>query len=231
MDIDQLIENLPDDPEHALLSIHQQILAEWHSTTSESDEEKILEGLYVQTIYEWVRHNSIGYEAFSFLGEINWNTANYRKIFLKLKEILFDFTMYVERHAVGRIIAEHVSHKQGRIGFTTLTAEEKEALHTHINSMRKLIEKSKLNIKKKNGLLAKLNILAKDVDLAGTNTDRFFGFLLDISLVAGQMATNAKPMIDEWKEALRILARSRAREEGVSLPVGNELPSLEDSSA
>jgi hypothetical protein len=45
----------------------------------------------------------------------------------------------------------------------------------------------------------------------------------DVAFVMGDMAEKAKPLINEVKEMMRIVTRSRARQEGVSLPPGDDV--------
>jgi hypothetical protein len=88
--------------------------------------------------------------------------------------------------------------------------------------MRAIIESSPLSVRKKNALYARLNNLAREVDAHGTRTDQFFAFAGDLAFVLGDMATKAKPFLEEVRETLRVVSRARARQEGVSLPAGDE---------
>jgi hypothetical protein len=81
-------------------------------------------------------------------------------------------------------------------------------------------------------LFERINGLAQEIDRSGTRTDRFFAFAGDLAFTAGEMAKNAKPAIDEFKEILKIVLRSRAKEEKVQLPKPEDvlrLPSPEQS--
>lgn len=107
-------------------------------------------------------------------------------------------------------------------GVARLNSDEKKKIHDHIERIRKLIEESDVPPRKKNALFERLAELAREVDLLGTRTDRFFAFAGDVAFVLGDMAKKAKPMLDEVKGILKIVSRSRARQEGVSLPPGDE---------
>ncbi|WP_157235044.1 hypothetical protein [Methylosinus sp. LW4] len=111
---------------------------------------------------------------------------------------------------------------QESFGIATLNANEKQKIQEHIRKIRLLIHESDLDIRKKNALLDRLNALSSEVDQYGTRTDRFFAFMGDIAFVAGDMAKKAKPLVDEVKDMMKIISRSRARQEGVSLPPGDE---------
>lgn len=108
------------------------------------------------------------------------------------------------------------------IGLAHLNATEKRAIHEHIARIREIIEASNLSDRKKNALFGRLNALSKEVDQRGTRTDRFFAFMGDIAFVVGEMAKEAKPLSDEVKEMVKIVSRSRARREGISLRPGDE---------
>jgi len=111
-------------------------------------------------------------------------------------------------------------------GFAKFNDEEKVKLHAHIFNIRKIIDESKLPDRKKNALYERLSDLSREADMRGTRTDRFFAFAGDVGFVLGDMATKAKPMFSEVKDLLRIVSRARARQEGVSLPSGDEVLSL-----
>jgi hypothetical protein len=111
-------------------------------------------------------------------------------------------------------------------GFAKLTSEEKKDIHSHLAKVRQLIETSNIIARKKNKLFAKLNSLVAEIDRLGTRTDAFFSFLGDLAFVAGDMAEKAKPAIDEVKDIMRIIMRSRAAAEGVSLPKPEDFPQL-----
>jgi hypothetical protein len=134
---------------------------------------------------------------------------------------------------VEELITEYDTRTDAEsFGLARLNAEEKQKIHTHIGHIRKILEESDLPDRKKNKLFERLNELAEEVDAHGTMTDRFFAFAGDVGFVLGDMTTKAKPLVQEVKEILRIVSRSRARQEGVSLPPGDEvlrLPSPDSS--
>jgi uncharacterized protein YicC (UPF0701 family) len=107
-------------------------------------------------------------------------------------------------------------------GLARLTADEKAKIHAHIKVIRKTIEDSELADRKKNALFERLNSLAEEVDLHGTKTDRFFMFLGDAAFVIGEMGKKAKPFLDEVRSMIKVVSRARARQEGISLPPGDE---------
>jgi hypothetical protein len=113
--------------------------------------------------------------------------------------------------------------KDETFGLARLNEEERAKIHAHIDNVRAIIGTSILSDRKKNALYERLNRLAGEVNAHGTRTERFFSFMGDIAFVMGDMAEKAKPLFKEVKEMMRIVARSRARQEGISLPPGDDV--------
>jgi hypothetical protein len=114
----------------------------------------------------------------------------------------------------------------GVFGYTVLSKEEKESIHSHLEKIRKIIEDSKLEDRKKNALLDALANLARDVNRNGTRTDRFFAFASELGFCLGDFAKKAKPLFDEVKAILKIVTRARARDENIQLPSNGEILTL-----
>ncbi|MGH6673644.1 MAG: hypothetical protein ACRECV_16965 [Xanthobacteraceae bacterium] len=131
---------------------------------------------------------------------------------------------------IDSLLLDYDSGVGSTFGIARLNEEEKTKILDHLEKARHIIEGSKLSDRKKNALFERLAALIVEVNTFGTRTDRFFALAGDF--VFGDMAEKAKPLLDEIKEILRIVARSRARQEGVSLPPGDEvlrLPNLSDT--
>ncbi len=111
-------------------------------------------------------------------------------------------------------------------GFAKLNDDEKRKIHANINKIRVIVNESAISDRKKNALYGKLDDLASEVDRIGTRTDQFFAFMGDVAFVMGDMATKAKPLLDEVKDMIKTVGRARARQEGVSLPPGDTPLSL-----
>lgn len=111
-------------------------------------------------------------------------------------------------------------------GFAILNEDDRTRIFSAIEKLRSIFEQSDLSRKKKDALLAKLSELHKEAAREFTATERFFGFLGDLSFVIGQMAKNAKPAIDEAKDMARIVMNRRGEQEGVQLPAPEDLPQL-----
>lgn len=107
-------------------------------------------------------------------------------------------------------------------GLARLDGDEKKKIHGHIQRIRTIIEESTISDRKKNALFAKLKELIAEVDAAGTRTDRFFSFVADLGFVMGEFGKNARPLFDEARGMIKALSRARARQEGISLPPGEE---------
>ncbi|MBU3889232.1 hypothetical protein FM996_04135 [Methylosinus sporium] len=123
---------------------------------------------------------------------------------------------------INEMIDQISTNFDGSFGVARLNEQEKQKIRDHLEKIRRLIDESGLPVRKKNALFERLNALAQEVDQYGTRTDRFFAFMSDVAFVAGDMAKKSKPLIDEVKDMIKVVSRSRARQEGVSLPPGDE---------
>jgi hypothetical protein len=108
--------------------------------------------------------------------------------------------------------------KKEVFGYAVLEKDEKDAILARLHEVKNTIVSSKLSERKKAALLRKIAILEQEVMSSRTPTERFFGFMIDLGFASGEMATKAKPAIDEFKDILRIIFRSRAKAEGLPLP-------------
>jgi hypothetical protein len=111
-------------------------------------------------------------------------------------------------------------------GYAILDPEEKKQLHEHIDKIRSIIDKSKLDDRKKNSLFEHLSALGLEVNRNGTRTDRFFAFATEVGFCLGDFGKNAKPLFDEVSNLVRVVTGARARHEGLKLPPGEEMLSL-----
>jgi hypothetical protein len=135
---------------------------------------------------------------------------------------------------IDKIISDHQGTSDTSFGIAHLNEDEKRKVLSHLEKARRIIETSKLSVRKKNALFERLADLIREVNTYGTRTDRFFAFAGDLGFVLGDMAENAKPLFSEVKQILKIVTRSRARQEGISLPPGDEvlrLASPDDSAS
>jgi hypothetical protein len=124
---------------------------------------------------------------------------------------------------VEALLAEYSTTQNDTFGLARLNDEEKKKILHGLEKIRQIIEVSDLSDRKKNALFERLTDLIREVNTHGTRTDRFFAFAGDVGFVLGDMTKRAKPLVDEVKEVLRVLSRSRARQEGISLPPGDEV--------
>jgi|HubBroStandDraft_3_1064219.scaffolds.fasta_scaffold81698_2 hypothetical protein len=128
------------------------------------------------------------------------------------------------QHAIKAAAADSLSAiSKAAIGYAILDSEEKNEIQVHLEKVRKIIEESNLDDRKKNSLFERLSELVKEVNRNGTRTDRFFAFASELGFSAGQFAKNSKPLFDEVTTLLKIITRARSRSEGISLPPGGEV--------
>lgn len=114
-------------------------------------------------------------------------------------------------------------------GFARFSEDERAKIIDHIDKIRIIISSSPISERKKTKLLDILTELYNETLQDKTKTERFFAFMGDVALTVGEMAEKAKPAIEQTKEILRIVMRSRARNEGAVLPPADDLPQLPSS--
>jgi hypothetical protein len=113
------------------------------------------------------------------------------------------------------------------VGYAILEPSEKDEINKHIENIRKIVEESGPDDRKKNNLIERLSDLAREVGRNGTRTDRFFAFASELGFCLGQFTKNAKPAITETKAIMRIIWGARARHDGIKLPPGDgDMPPL-----
>ena len=134
-------------------------------------------------------------------------------------------------HLVDEFFTEVEGEQDHKFGRAELSPDEKKLLREKIADLKSIIDTAGLSPRKRNALLRRLADLEKEIELHSTPTDRFLGLMGDITMVCGEMAENAKPAIEQTKDILRIVLRSRARAEGAVLPKGEDSPLLPDLTA
>ncbi|MGJ5083484.1 hypothetical protein [Bradyrhizobium sp. HKCCYLS3013] len=145
----------------------------------------------------------------------------------RLRKVQVDLEDSKAEADIEDLLSQYESSLPGEsFGLAKLNEEEKRKAHAHLQKIRTIIDESGVSDRKKNALFERINALAREVDAHGTRTDRFFAFAGDVGFVLGDVTKKAKPLLHEVKEVLRIVSRSRARQEGVSLPPGDEVLQL-----
>jgi hypothetical protein len=166
--------------------------------------------------------------------KIGSDANNYQKLAIYVNAVRSLGVNAVEEDVsieIDNLIAKFEGKSDSSFGLARLNDEEKKKILQHLEKARKIVEESQLSDRKKNALFERLADLIREVNTHGTRTDRFFALAGDIGFVLGEMAEKGKPFFTEVREILKIITRARARQEGVSLPPGDEvlkLPSPSD---
>jgi hypothetical protein len=221
--------DLPSDPEFALVTFSEKVNVYYNSITGGlTDNDAIFAIRFVRLFLQKFQIDidvtfpiggSLSVQAMNVLGQVLKERPRLiaKKVDAEIEDILVDYSIAQEN----------------TFGLARLNAEEKKKILDGLEKIRVVIEKSGLAERKRNALFERLADLISEVNTHGTRTDRFFAFAGDVAFVLGDMTVKAKPLLDEVKEVLRIISRSRARQEGISLPPGDEvfrLPSPDDNS-
>lgn len=207
--------DLSDEPESALVQLYERS-REWMKT-SDSGNSRAEYLFIVKFIHKYAERYNLDIDLPSlddidehgFLERIIQELSHFKR---KIESSIVDSQV---EEAISRLEDEN---RSSSFGIARLSQEDRKQIHVHLNNLRTIIDGAEITERKRNAPLKRLNALVEEVDLEGTKTDRFFEFAGDLAFVAGDMAKKAKPLIDEFKDVLRIVYRARARTEGVELP-------------
>ena len=100
-----------------------------------------------------------------------------------------------------------------------------------INELRTIISATEgLENAHKSRLLVRLENLQSELHKSVSDLDKFWGLLIDASIVLKKIGENAKPIIDRIREIIDIVWRVQIRAEELPSNVPLELPSCEERS-
>lgn len=98
-----------------------------------------------------------------------------------------------------------------------------------INELREIIKDTEsLDIDHRTRLLKRLEKLQSELHKTVSDLDRFWGLLIEGSIVLKKIGENAKPIVDRIQEIINIVWRVQARAEELPSNVPLELPSSEN---
>lgn len=104
-------------------------------------------------------------------------------------------------------------------------------IQTLINELRQIISKTdNLGKSHKSRLLNRLEKLQSELHKSVSDLDRFWGLLIDASIVLKKVGENAKPIVDRVREIVDIIWRVQIRAEELPSNTPFELPSTTESS-
>ena len=213
---EDFVSNLPADPGEAIVVLADRAQL-WLETPDDGGHST--DSIYIRTIFKrFLERYDIG---------IAVESKDPDDSLPSVPDYLKAITRFAGHRVVDRLLdAYDVERGDPQFGIATLSASEKDEVHSHIDAIRKIIEESSLGTRKKNALFGRLNSLAQEVDREGTRTDRFFAFAADAAFVLGDMANKAEPFLKEVKDILKIVTHARAKNEGIALPEGEEILKL-----
>jgi hypothetical protein len=202
--------NISDDPEIAALEIYDKISIILKNAKREDEHTSISHAGYI-VLDQWVKENKL----FIYAAPPGVSSSDKSKYFYRA---FVEYQNGLKEMQIRKAVSEVARFRTDGFGYAKLDKTEKEEIHKKLNHIRSIIEHSMLPDRKKNALYRKLGDLSAEVDRIGTKTDAFFGLMGDIGVHLGEFAENAKPMIDEVKDVIKIITRARARSEDVALP-------------
>jgi len=237
MDIEKILEELPEPLEAALYAIVQRIDAEHPRGEATYAHACAILGAYFEQ-NSLQRPTAIRLDPASPMGTAAFLNASvpdrsieraetkWERTYLAYKEDVFSRWSKWKAHEASAVLARQ---KEESFGYAVLTPDEKAVIHSHLAEIRAAIERSSLSDRKKNRLYVRIAALASETDRNGTHTDRFFAFMGDLAFTSGEMTEDAKPALNEFREVLKIIMRSREKAEGAKLPSLEDLPQLPPS--
>jgi hypothetical protein len=114
-----------------------------------------------------------------------------------------------------------------KYGYAVLTSEEKARCHELLNQVRDTIQKSDLEIEKKNAISAQLNELSGEIDKDITPVKGFAALAGDFFITYNTLIGVAEPAIEATRRLVRIVFARSAEDQGLQLPAPNQAPMLE----
>ena len=101
-------------------------------------------------------------------------------------------------------------------------------IQTLINEIREhLVNTKEISEEQKYRLLKRLEKLQSELNKSMSDLDRFWGLLVEGSIVLKKVGENAKPLVDRIQEIANIVWRVQARAEELPSNVPLELPGSE----
>ena len=216
---DELL-GLPDDPRLAFAAFDEKLRSNIAKQLQDvalnrfNAIDQLVAEKYILTIEAYIDVNEVNVE----LPTIEYGSDE------SFSETVKEFISCIDKFSVKSQLTYFKQMRDGSINAVNLKLGEKTKIHEHLNRIKAIIEESGLADNKKNGLLAKVNALAIEVDRTGTRTDAFLGLYLDACMALGRGAEYAKPFLDEVKFLIGIIARAKARDEGIALPSADQAP-------
>lgn len=229
MDLEKVLVGLPDDAGEALFVLNSRLERQLDLTGD--DEISYMQACAVLSAY-YAENGLKAPKALSYtdyfptavlpgnkIGEAN---SVWRRRYLGYREDILSLKYKAQQKTASLALRK----KEGEFGYAILTPEGKQEIHASLDAIRKIVAESDLDDRKKNAINQRLSALAAEVDRNGTQTDRFFAFMIDLGYASGEMAKRGKPALDEARKILDIVMRSRAKNEGVQLPPPENFPQL-----
>lgn len=226
---DKFIENLSEDKKIALRDLCSEYLDVYKKEGVHSNNyEKYLEGLGV--INAFMDLNNFDYKNVEIIGKSNEDMNN---IIAYILAIFENANRKIASYLPKRKAKEKVEnskqlflYKFGNIFHYGFSDNDLEEIQRLIDKLRKLISSSEeIEQNHKNRLLKRLEKLQSELHKKTSNLDRFYGLIIEASIVYRKVGENAKPIIDCVKKIIDILSPIISEANG--LPSSFKLPLLE----
>jgi hypothetical protein len=179
-DFERLLDSLPGDSEAALIKLDSLLREKANSPTT------------------WREYMAI-VRAFISQHDLKLPLPSFNSSQTLMQNNVDEFCERMDGHKAKILFKDNINKKSGLLPFSVLTDNDRDDIYTHINFIKKIIEKSNLADSKKEQLYVLLANLHKEVELSQTRIDRVFNCIYAI-------CTN----IDELSEKTKIADSMRA---------------------
>lgn len=223
---DTYLDTLPEDPALAGKKICDDFHS-WHSAmvgdkVQVEHYEEYLSALAIIQAYAESYGIELDYPKLS--GDITDNISRIEYFFNSIRSTFYQkFTEGVfERYK------KLFDRKFGKVFLYQFSNGDLQRIQTLINELRQIITKTaEIEDEHRTRLLKRLEKLQSELHKSVSDLDRFWGLLIDGSIVLKKVGENAKPIVDRIQEIVNIVWRVQARAEELPSNLPLELPSVE----
>lgn len=211
---EEFIKSLPKEPNEGIVTICQEFRRRWSLKTVDRFD-LIIEGFALISTYSEAYNLGIN------VPQITRSSQKFMEIAQNfISQLITDFKPKAHLNRFIKYKSEFAT-SLGTGFYYEFSEGDLELIQRLINELRKLISATKkLEEDHRHRLINKLEKVQSELHKKVSNLDRFWGFCIDASIVAGLMGKNAEPMFDLVKKIVAIIwpAQTRAYELPSSLP-------------
>jgi len=225
---EKFVRDLPEDPNLAGKEICdklEDLVVESIRNSSQEKYEQVLTGMGLLQAFVEGFNFPIHFPKLD--GEIANNIRIIRNFLLEIRPLLERAYINGQSNKFKEIIQK----KYPEEFFYKFTEGDLKRIQSLIDELRTIISETKgLEDDHKSRLLGRLESLQSELHKSVSDLDKFWGLLIDASIVLRKVGENAKPIVDRVREIVDIIWRVQIRAEELPSNTPLELPSITESS-